>query len=78
MPDTFEKLIADVRKVRAPLSICPSAQQNIDINRVLNEIIDNEVNRADYKKITEALLFTPLSYEEAVTSLRTIMNRQYF
>ena len=45
-PDTsLSKLIQEVRKLREPLSICPSAKQDICINHILTEILESAVYR---------------------------------
>jgi hypothetical protein len=51
---------------------------DINVNRVLGEIIDKAVYLKDYHAITEGLLFTPVSYDTAILSLREIIKRGYF
>lgn len=78
LPESFASLIKEVRALRAPLPICPSAAEGICINQVLQEIINKEVYKQDYKQITENLLFSPLSYETATSSLQRLIDGKYF
>lgn len=76
-PDISE-LIANVRWVRSELPICPSAQPGININQVLQEIVDSKAYKNDYEEITKGLLFSPLSYNEAIDSIIKIINSNIF
>ena len=76
--EDFSNLVSDVRSVRAELSICPSAGENVSINALLTEIIDKAIYKKDYKDITEGLLFNPLSYDETITTLKTIVDTNIF
>lgn len=78
LSDSFPDLIREVRMRRALLSICPSAGRDIDMNRILEEIIKKEVYQKDYETITENLLFRSLPYEEAAASLQKIIDGRYF
>ena len=78
IPADFDELIASVRSLRSELSACPSAKDGVDINRVLQEIVESEVYKKDYEDITSRLLFTPLSYEEAIQSIVNIINLNVF
>lgn len=74
----FTELITNVRLVRSELPICPSAQSGININQILQEIVDMEIYKKDYEEITERLLFSPLSYDEVMESIRNIIRANYF
>ncbi|MCP1108834.1 nucleotidyl transferase AbiEii/AbiGii toxin family protein [Ohessyouella blattaphilus] len=71
-------LVHEVRLLREPLSLCPSAAKEVDINQVLKEIIEKSVYKKDYHNITERLLFAPVSYEAVITSLKQIIELGYF
>ena len=75
---SFSSLIPEVRLLRAALPNCPSAQMDVDIEKLLTEIIEKQVFNDDYKQITENLLFHPLPYEKAITSLKLILDHHYF
>lgn len=78
LPESFASLIIEVRALRAPLPICPSAAGGININCILREIISKDVYKQDYKQITESLLFSPVSYETAISSLQYLVDGHYF
>lgn len=78
IPKDFKNLLNNVRTVRSELPICPSSQDGISINTLLTEIIDKNVYETDYKNITEGLLFSPITYEETITSLKAIVHSNIF
>lgn len=71
--DDLKKLMVAVREERKPNKTCHSAQDSVDMNTLLQEIVDKGVYKADYKDITEALLFDSVSYETAVEAIREII-----
>ncbi len=71
-------LIISVREERKRNKTCFSAQENVDINKVLKEIIASKYYKEDYQIITMTLLREYVSYEEAIKSLATIMNERLF
>lgn len=78
LSETFPSLVQEVRELRAPLSVCPSAAKDKNINQILEEIITLEIYKQDYLNITENLLFVPLSYETAISGLQRLLDGQYF
>lgn len=78
-PDSsFPKLVQEVRRMREPLLICPSAKQDICINALLREIVENEVYRNDYETITRKLLFTYIPYEKVIGGIERVMQTGFF
>ena len=75
---SLKELINKVRKERKSLPMCPSAQDGIDINAKLKEIIEKEVYKADYNNTTYKLLFKKVPYEEAVETLKQISELKIF
>ena len=52
-PDaSLSGLVQEVRSLREPLLVCPSAKTGVCINDVLAEIVNKEVYRNDYETIT--------------------------
>lgn len=78
IPESLPNLIQEVRALRAPLPICPSAAEGVNINQLLEEIIAKETYKEDYVRITENLLFSPLSYKTAISSLQNLVDGNYF
>jgi len=69
----FRDLFERVRLERQPHQlICLSAQEDVDIVDVLNEIIENAAYKTDYNEITALLIFEKLEYEEAITALKKV------
>lgn len=79
VPDSsLSGLVKEVRRLREPLPVCPSAQKGVCINDLLTEIIEKEVYRNDYETITKKLLFTYLPYETVIKGIGEIIDRNYF
>ena len=78
IPNDFKDLIVNVRSLRSELAVCPSAKDGVDINKVLQEIVDTEAYKNDYEEITSGLLFTPLEYDEVITSIKAIIQLNLF
>ena len=70
----YKELVSEIRKHRAKMSICPSAQPEVNVSEVLKEIIDKEIYKADYKEITTYFQNQPLEYEKAISVLKTILD----
>lgn len=75
---SLKELINKVRKERKSLPMCPSAQDSVDINALLKEIIGKEAYKADYNNTTYRLLFKKVPYEEAVETLKKISELKIF
>lgn len=78
IPASLPELVQEVRRLHAPLPICPSASEGVKISELLEEIVAKAVYKEDYVKITKNLLFTPLSYETAISSIRLLIDGYYF
>ncbi len=74
----YRRLVQEVRQVRNKSSVCPSAQGEIDIPKLIKKIIKEEAYRADYQNVTERLLGEPISYETAIQALEIISENQTF
>ena len=78
-PDaSLSGLVQEVRSLREPLPVCPSAKTGVCINDVLAEIVDKEVYRNDYETVTGKLLFTYVPYETVIGGIKEIISRGYF
>ena len=74
----YKKLVEEVRHHRSQMTICPSAQEEIDVPKLLETIIDDDVYRSDYNEITTYFQNQPVEYEEAITVLRSIIKSGMF
>ena len=70
--EDFKNLIKDVRSVRAMTNICPSAQPEVNVPELLNFLIENEVYRDDYEKVTARILEEDVNYETAIKAVKEI------
>lgn len=74
----YKELVSEIRKHRAKMSICPSAQPEVNVAELLRKIIDKEIYKADYKEITTYFQNQPLEYERAISVLKTILDSGVF
>lgn len=54
--NTFRNLIYEVRTIRSTNKKCPSAQQGINVSKILQSIKQNDIYEKDYNEITRYLL----------------------
>lgn len=74
LDDTFTELLNQVREERRVHKTCLSSQDTVHLNDLLREIIENDAFKNDYEKITSPLLFEKLTYAEAVSRLKELLN----
>lgn len=74
IPSNLDKLVKEVRLVRSKLDICPSAKEESNICELIGEIIEKETYKKDYESVTLNLLFSAVSYDEAIASLQLLRN----
>ena len=72
MDENFQELMHDVREDRKASPVCVSAQDEVDIPAVLQQIIKENVYRSDYNNLTTQLLEEPIAYETVIDSLRQV------
>lgn len=77
LDEGLHQLETEVREERKQHKTCLSAQDNINMKALLSEIVGKGAYRADYENITSALLFEKLTYEEAVSALKSIIVDYY-
>lgn len=74
----FQKLISEVRKVRAQSKVCLSAQSEEGISMLLRKIIDEGVYKNDYDNLTMQLLEEQIPYETVIKILEEIAASEIF
>lgn len=76
----YKELVNEIRKSRAAMGtgICPSAQEGVEIPKILEEIISKEIYKKDYEVITVYFQNHPVSYETVITALETIAKSDIF
>ena len=65
-------LLPDIQQLRSKIELCPSAKQNVDIKKVLNDIINSDYYKKDYKNVTSLLIYDDTSYNNCVETLKEI------
>lgn len=70
--EKFKALIREVRSVRAMINICPSAQSEVHVSEMLTFLIENEIYKDDYEKVTARILEEDVSYETAIEAVKKI------
>ena len=76
--DNLRQLAEQVRAEREPHKTCLSAKADVNMNELLQEIIDTNVYKADYESKTYNMLYKKVSYEEAVETLKKIIEKKMF
>lgn len=76
--DYLKALIQDVREERKGGAKTYSAQDGVDVNKLLRDIVERQVFKSDYLKTTYSLLSVPVSYDEAITGLEMILKSGVF
>lgn len=76
--DKFSKLIISVRNERKKNRMCPSAQDGVDVSKILNNIIKNEIYKKDYERTTNAMMFDNITYEEAIKTIAKLAESKLF
>lgn len=74
----LRQLTLEVREKRKKHKTCLSAQDGVDINSLLQEIIDKDVYKSDYESITSSLLFEKIEYRTVINALQTIVDKKLF
>lgn len=78
LDENFRELMRDVREDRKASPVCVSAQDEVDIPAVLQQIIKENVYRSDYNNLTTQLLEEPIAYETVIDSLRQVASQLTF
>ncbi len=78
LDDSFKELVHEIRLLRADMSICPSAQQGVDVPALLALILKEKVYQSDYHLITSYFQNEPLSYDLAITAIEKLIESGMF
>lgn len=73
--DNLKELAEQVKGHRAKLSICPSAKDNVDIRKLINEFLDKNFYKSDYENITKTLIYDDVTYNQTVAVLHEIVEK---
>lgn len=78
MNDELRMLAKAVFEERKGHPNCHSAKDDIDMNKLLQEIIDKEAYKKDYQDITEKIVFDNIDYSTAIKALQTVVDSKLF
>ena len=79
LDDKFKNLVKEVRGIRAVnVRLCPSAQPDVDVQNLLEQIIKEDVYRADYNNLTSRILGEQISYGTAISAIKKIAESGIF
>ena len=76
--DNLRNLAKAVFEERKGHVQCHSAKDDIDMNKLLQEIIDNEAYKKDYQDITEKIVFDNIGYSTAIKAVQTVVDSKLF
>lgn len=76
--DELKSLIKTVREERKEHKTCLSAQDDVDMNSLISEIISTDAYRSDYENVTSALLFKTVDYDTAIKVLDKVLQENLF
>lgn len=76
--DEFRALVKEVRNHRMTMKICPSADDAIDIPKMVHEFCASDFYKQDYADITSYFLDDKIEYENAVTDLLSVIDSDFF
>ncbi len=68
----LNKLMQEECMVRAKTNICPSTQPDVNVPKLLQSLIDNQVFREDKNLITDRSLEENLSYKTVIKALKLL------
>ena len=72
LDDEMRSLFAKVRRQRAGLPFCRSADSSVDVAATLREIVDTRYYEADYRDVTRRLLWEQVPYAESIRAIERI------
>ncbi len=76
--EKFFCLIPKIRAERAVLDICPSAKSEVNLQRLLQEVVQQDVYKTDYEQITSSLMIEKVAYNTAIQAVKQIIELNCF
>lgn len=78
LDDNYKSLVSEIREHRAKMAICLSAQPDVNIPKLLEEIIEKDIYKDDYREITTYFQNEPLEYDRAISVIKKIAESGIF
>ena len=77
--ESFKRLVEDVRTERLKMpKMCRSAEEGININELLREIVDKKIYKKDYEEITNFFQKDRVDYDEAIGAINKVISLDMF
>lgn len=76
--DNFKLLIEEIRLHRKNMPNCPSAQDDVSINRLITKFCENEFYKEDYLSITYYFTSHPVEYKLVIENILELTNKNIF
>lgn len=74
----FKELVKRVKEDRKEYETCYSAKDDVDINKILKEIVESKYFYKDYVNVTENLLYKVIKYEKAIKIIDEVIESKVF
>lgn len=68
----LDNLYTEIRKHRKTMEICPSADDGVDISKVITAFCDEDFYKNDYQEITNYFSHDYVAYEDAIKQMRKL------
>ena len=78
MDSNLKVLVKQVREERRENHLCYSAQEGANVQELLRAIVVSNIYKKDYNKVTKAMMFKEVSYEEAIEAIKKIIDSEIF
>lgn len=79
MDENFRELVKKVRLLRAKnVTICHSSQPGVDVPKILKGLVEKDVYKADYERVTTRILKERIDYDEVIGAIRIIIESRMF
>ena len=76
--EAFGILVREVREHRSKMSICPSAQEGVDVAAILLAFCNNDFYKEDYLAVTSYFAADYVPYEETVAVIRELAESEWW
>ena len=78
LDERFKTLVKEVREDRKASPVCLSAQDGVNVPDLLLKIVTENIYKSDYEELTERLLEEKVAYQEAIKSIRALIESNMF
>ena len=75
--DELKRLVEEVRQHRSTLSICPSAQPDVNIYEKIMGFCDDNFFKEDYDNVTSYFISEMIPYKNIINNMKEIADRLF-